>query len=258
MAAVSLAGSTGLVVSIPSSLFACDTSRQNYATEDKLTLENSKGSHILTILKQCPQIDRIHAFSRRDLPSHSKLTTIASQNPTDWPSTFPHNASALFSALGTTARIAGSFAAQRKIDYDLNLALAKSAKAAGVNTYVLISTSGASPTSKIPYARMKGELDEAVKAIGFEHVIILKPGLLVGSREDSRPGEFMGRSMATFLGKISGGMLKDAWAQDADVVARAAVRALLDVIEKKNNDGVTVLNQQDVIRLGRTEWKDFQ
>jgi len=105
---------------------------------------------------------------------------------------------------------------------------------------------------------MKGELDEAVKQIGFEHVIILKPGLLVGTREDSRPGEFMGRSMASFLGKISGGMLKDAWAQDADVVARATVRALLDVMEKSNSESVRVLNQQDVIRLGRMEWKDFR
>ncbi|KAH0286333.1 hypothetical protein M436DRAFT_76853 [Aureobasidium namibiae CBS 147.97] len=215
MTAISIAGSTGLV-----------------------------GSHILTLLKQCSQFDRIHAFSRRDLPAHAKLTTIGSQNSTDWPSTFPQNTSAFFSALGTTARIAGSFTAQRKIDYDLNLALAQSARAAGVQTYVLISTSG--------------ELDEAVKEIGFEHVIILKPGLLVGIREDSRPGEFMGRSMASFLGKISGGMLKDAWAQDADVVARAAVWALLDVTEKSNDESVRVLNQQDVIRLGRTEWKDFR
>ncbi|KAI4852292.1 hypothetical protein E4T44_01578 [Aureobasidium sp. EXF-8845] len=96
---------------------------------------------------------------------------------------------------------------------------------------------------------MKGELDEAVEQIGFEHVILLRPGLLVGTREDSRFGEFMGRSMATFSGKISGGLLKDPWAQDADVVARAAVSAY--------NEKVRVLNQQDVIRLGRSEWKEF-
>jgi uncharacterized protein YbjT (DUF2867 family) len=126
-----------------------------------------------------------------------------------------------------------------------------------VEIYVLISTSGASPTSRIPYAKMEGELDEAVQQIVFEYVIILRAGLLVGTREDSRFGEFMGRSMATFLGKISGGLLKDPWAQDADVVARAAVSALLDVMNKRNNEKVIVLNQQDVIRLGRTEWKEF-
>jgi uncharacterized protein YbjT (DUF2867 family) len=127
-----------------------------------------------------------------------------------------------------------------------------------VETYVLISTSGASPTFRNPCARMKGELDEAVQQIGFVHVIILKPGLLVGTREDSRPGEFMGRSVASFLGKISGGILKDSWAQDADVVARAAVSALLDVMEKRNNENVRILNQQDVIRLRRTEWMKFR
>jgi hypothetical protein len=51
--------------------------------------------------------------------------------------------------------------------------------------------------------------------------------------------------------------LKDAWAQDADVVARAAVSALLDVQNKRNTEKVRVLNQQDVIRLGRTQWKEF-
>ncbi|KAI4853759.1 NAD(P)-binding protein [Aureobasidium sp. EXF-8845] len=219
MAAVSIAGSTGLV-----------------------------GSHILTILKQCSQINRIHAFSRKDLPTHPKLVTINTQNPSDWLSAYPKDTSVFITALGTTARIAGSIAAQRKIDYDLNLSLAKSAKASGVETYVLISTSGASPTSRISYAKMKGELDEAVQQTGFEHVIVLKPGLLVGTREDSRPGEFMGRSMATFLGSLG---------QDADVVARAAVSALLDVMERRNTQKVRVLNQQDVIRLGRTEWKGF-
>jgi hypothetical protein len=43
-----------------------------------------------------------------------------------------------------------------------------------------------------PHAKMEGEHDE-------EHGIILKPGLLVGTREDRRPGKFMGRSMATFF-----------------------------------------------------------
>lgn len=68
-----------------------------------------------------------------------------------------------FSALGTTAYIAGGFERQRKIDYDLNIALARAARNAGARVYVLVSKSGASPQSMIPYSRMKGELDQAVK-----------------------------------------------------------------------------------------------
>ncbi|TIA20843.1 NAD(P)-binding protein [Aureobasidium pullulans] len=209
------------------------------------------GSHILTLLKASPRITNTHAFSRKPLPSSPNLTTIQSSNPSEWPSKYPQNTSVFFSALGTTARIAGSFAAQRKIDYDLNLALATAAKNAGAKIYILISTSGASPTSKIPYAKMKGELDEAVKKLGFEHVVILKPGLLVGEREDSRPGEYMARSFARALGWISGGVLKDSWAQDADVVARTAVAAAVEVVEGRNGEEVWVLNQREVLRMGR-------
>lgn len=90
---------------------------------------------------------------------------------------------------------------------------------------------------------MKGELDEAVKAIGFQRTIILKPGLLVGTREDSRPGEFAARKVAGWLGSWSEG-----WAQSAEVVARAAVKAALE-----EGEGVTVLSQKDIVRLGNAD-----
>lgn len=88
---------------------------------------------------------------------------------------------------------------------------------------------------------MKGELDEAVKKIGFKRTIILKPGLLVGSREDSRPGEFAARKVAGWLGSWSEG-----WAQHADVVARAAVRAA-----SEGGDGIRVLDQKQIVELGK-------
>lgn len=102
---------------------------------------------------------------------------------------------------------------------------------------------------------MKGELDEAAKAIGFKHTIILKPGLLVGARSDSRPGEFAARQIATFLGSVSGNRLKDSWAQDAEVVSRAAVSAALDASRGQSAPGIRILDQAEIVRLGRTQWK---
>lgn len=67
--------------------------------------------------------------------------------------------------------------------------LAKKAKEAGVKVYVLISSAGVSTNAMFPYSRMKAELDEAVKALDFEHTVLVKPGLIGGSREDSRPPE---------------------------------------------------------------------
>lgn len=200
-------------------------------------------------------ISSIRAFARDKLSADAKLEVISNVDSSAWPDQFPPDCSVFISALGTNARKAGGFTNQRKIDYDLNLALAKAAKAQGVRVYVLISTAGANVDSIIPYAKMRGELDEAIKAIGFDHAVILRPGLLVGTRSDSRPGEYAGRRMATFLGWISGNRLKDGWAQDADVVAKAALSAALEALEGKSTEKVRVLSQSDIIRLGRTEWR---
>lgn len=160
-----------------------------------------------------------------------------------------------FSALGTTRGAAGSFEAQRKIDYDLNLSLAEAASKSGVKVYVLVSTHGADAKGLVPYSRMKGELEDAVKKLGFEHTVILRPGLIVGHREESRPAEFVVRKIAGFAGAVTNG-LKDFWAQDAEVIARAAVAAGLKAFEgEKDVPKVWEVTQSDIVRMGRTEWK---
>ena len=47
---------------------------------------------------------------------------------------------------------------------------------------ILVSTAGASANSYFPYARMKGQLEEEVKRMGFERCVILRPGFLLGTR----------------------------------------------------------------------------
>jgi uncharacterized protein YbjT (DUF2867 family) len=162
-----------------------------------------------------------------------------------------------FSGLGTTKATAGGVEAQRKIDHDLNLELAKAAKTAGVDTYVLISSSGASATSSIPYSKMKGQLEDEVAKLGFKHVVIIRPGLITGDRQESRPAEQVVRSIAGFMSKIGGNRLTDFWAQDADVIARAGVNAAIQCIEgTRKEEGVWFLYQADIVRLGRTEWTE--
>jgi uncharacterized protein YbjT (DUF2867 family) len=207
-------------------------------------------------LTASPQVHHIHAFARKSLTLSEKIHPISSPDSKTWPSLYPTSStvpSVFISALGTTRGQAGSFAAQKEIDYDLNLALAKSAKAAGTKTYVLVSTASANASSMMGYLKMKGELEEAVKEIGFERTVIVRPGLLVGTREDSRPPEAGLRMLANFMGAVSGGMLKNFWAQDAEVVARATVSAALQA--EQRDEKVWVVGQSDVIRLGKTEWK---
>lgn len=164
---------------------------------------------------------------------------------------FEPKPSIFFSALGTTRAQAGSFDNQRKVDYDLNLALAKAAKDSGVQVYVLISSAGTSKTSLFPYGKMKGELEEAVKSLGFKHTVILRPGLLVGTRQDTRVAEGALRRLANGLGMISGGLLKDFWAQDVDVIGRAAVAAGSQVLSGQKTDAVWSVEQREILKLGK-------
>lgn len=98
----------------------------------------------------------------------------------------------LFSAFGTTLKKAGSKEAQYKIDHTYQLQIAAAAKKNGVNHYVLISSVGADPESSMFYSRMKGDLDRDIKELGFEKLAILKPSVLDGDRNESRPAEKIG------------------------------------------------------------------
>ncbi|QDS73796.1 hypothetical protein FKW77_005824 [Venturia effusa] len=213
------------------------------------------GSQILATVLAHPSFSSVSAFARRKLPAESpKLISLEAKDSETWPSLYPKGLSVFFSALGTTRAAAGSVEAQRKIDVDLNLALAKAAREAGADTYVLISSAGASSKSGMAYPKMKGDLEDAVKTIGFKHTVILRPGVLVGNREDSRPAEFALRKVAGFFGAISC-RLKDFWAQDSDVIARAAVHASLECLNGNKADGVWEISQAEIVKLGRTEWK---
>ncbi|KAK4549425.1 hypothetical protein LTR36_006422 [Oleoguttula mirabilis] len=217
-----------------------------------VTLVGSTGLVLSKVLSNLSDVSTIHAFSRKHLPSSPKVQSITSSDSASWPSQYPRGAGLFISALGTTRATAGSFDNQRKIDYDLNLELAKAAKAAGTKAYVLISTGAANSASYMGYLKMKGELEDAVKALDFDHTVIVRPGVLLGGRNELRAAEFVMQKVAGLAGTLSNA-LKDPWAQDADVVAKAAVKAGLDCLEGREKEKVRVLTQADIVRLGRTE-----
>lgn len=100
---------------------------------------------------------------------------------------------------------------------------------------------------------MKGELEDAVIALGFDKTAILRPGLIVGGREKPRVVEQPLHYVANFFGAVSGGRLKNFWAQDAEVIARAAVRAGTDDSVWEGKDGekrVWVMTQADIVAVG--------
>lgn len=100
------------------------------------------------------------------------------------------------------------------------------------------------------YLKMKGELDEEVQKLGFGWVVILRPGLLMGTREETRGLEGVFRGIAAGLKAVGGGAFTNFWAQPSDCVARAAIRAGEICAEGKRERGVWVLGQAEIVKLG--------
>lgn len=94
----------------------------------------------------------------------------------------------LFSCLGTTMKEAGSQEQQWKIDFEIPATFARIARQNRVNSVVLVSSSDASPKSRIFYSRMKGELETTITELDFGQYIIFRPGPLLREGSD-RAGE---------------------------------------------------------------------
>lgn len=107
----------------------------------------------------------------------------------------------VFCALGTTIKKAGTQEAFREVDYDYPLALGRLAKEQGAARFLIVTAIGANPASRIFYSRVKGEVEEALRALNLPALDLFRPSLLLGKREEFRLGE---RLAALFMPWLSG------------------------------------------------------
>lgn len=157
------------------------------------------GKPLTQQLLQHPNIDHVTVFVRKPLDfTHPKLTVevIDFNKPHTWQDKV--SGDVLFSCLGTTIKQAGSQKKQYQIDFTYQYQFAQAARQNGVAHYVLVSASMANPQSKSFYMRMKGELEQAVSALNFEHTSILRPPLLKRPNSD-RSGEVWAEKALEFL-----------------------------------------------------------
>lgn len=157
------------------------------------------GSQFLKYASKDESIAHITTLTRSKIKdADAKVEQIVEPDSSKWATQLP-STQIVFSGLGTTKAAAGSFENQYKVDHDLNLELAKAAKAKGASTYVLISSTGASSNSSFAYLRMKGDLENDIKDLAFEKTIILRPGPLLGERARDFDGK--GQGFINVLGK---------------------------------------------------------
>ena len=197
------------------------------------------GKDLVRLLLEDDSFESVSVFVRRPVGfEHPKLTAhiVDFEHPGAWNHLL--SGDVLFSCLGTTIKAAGSHGAQWKVDYTYQYEAADAARRNGVPTYVLVSSVGADPKSKVFYTRMKGELEEAVKKIGFPGCFILRPPSLI--RKDSdRFGEKAGVVMLKVFNAI--GLMRSWKPMPTEAVAAAMVR-----LAKSGRQGTETIVSQDI------------
>ena len=140
--------------------------------------------------------------------------------------------------LGTTIKKAGSRERFEAIDKGYPLRVAKLAKANGVKRVILVTSLGANANAVSHYLRIKGQLEEEIIALGFESVAILRPSLLLGERDERRPGEEAGKLANRLFNKLIPRRYRGI---DVDVVARRIIQ-----IGREEPSGVVTFESDEI------------
>ena len=168
------------------------------------------GKQLTQLLLADPYWQEVHVFVRRSSGiQHPRLKEhlINFDAQHEWAPLVKGNV--LFSALGSTLSAAGSKAAQYKVDHTYQYQFAQAAAANGVPRYVLVSAANSSLKSPFFYSRMKAELERDISALPFEHISVMRPGMLAGERTEKRMGEKLALSVTSLVHYIPGlGVLK--------------------------------------------------
>ncbi len=143
----------------------------------------------------------------------------------------------LLCCLGTTRKKAGSDEAFRRVDRDYPIRLLERLRGLpGRPVFGLVSSVGAERGAGL-YLKTKAEVEAAVRASGLPFVIV-RPSLLVGEREESRPGERLGLAVSVpffrALQIFATGELVARYAPiEGARVAAALIRGALDTREPR-------------------------
>jgi uncharacterized protein YbjT (DUF2867 family) len=129
----------------------------------------------------------------------------------------------VFCCLGTTIRQAGSEEAFARVDRDYPFAAAQLARGQGATQFLLVTSIGASPRSPFFYTRTKGEVEEALKGVGYESLSIFRPSQLSGARAEERPTEKLALAVLRVVSPLLAGPLRRYRATPAEAVAEAMV-----------------------------------
>lgn len=181
---------------------------------------------------------RIVGVARREvsLPPGARMEMLLAE-PSYWDQAIAaSNADVLVCALGTTiAKQDGNEEAFRAVDFDLVNFCARSAKEAGIDHMIVVSSVGADSGSSKFYLRTKGELEIELRKAGLRRLDILRPSLLLGEREESRPLE----KAAVMFGPLMNLFLHGSWRKYRAIDVRTIAETIFALSHERSGGRFT-------------------
>ena len=150
------------------------------------------GSYLLEFLLKDSDIHLINVVGRNSFHlQHDKINNIVIDfEDVHSISDSIEGSEVVFVSIGTTmSKVNGDKLKYKSIDFDIILNIANACKQKNIKQFLYVSSLGANSNSSSFYLRLKGEIDEAVTELNLTSTSIFRPSVLLGKRNESRPGE---------------------------------------------------------------------
>ncbi|MFO7657678.1 MAG: NAD(P)H-binding protein [Bacteroidales bacterium] len=185
------------------------------------------GSYLLGEMVEMDIFEKILVFSRKSLDIQNKKVENVVYNPENIDEIADMvRGNDLFCCLGTTIKKAGSQEAFKKVDLAMPSRIAEIAFHNKVKNFVVISSIGANAESTNFYLKVKGMMEHNILKFSFEHVIIVRPSLLLGQRNEFRFGESVARTIMPLVNPL----LRGKYLKYRPVHGRDVAKAMINLV----------------------------
>ncbi len=213
------------------------------------------GKQLLTLLLSSPVYTKVVVLARSPLAiRHEKLIEWIidfdniEQQLLQWPAIQQkhsldsnHKIDDIYCTLGTTIKKAGSKQAFYRVDHHYPLVLAKHFHRLGATVFAIVTAVAANKNSLIFYNKVKGLIEADLQTIGYQQLIIVRPSMLSGDRQEFRLGEqISSRLMSIFAVIIP---------KRYQIIAAAKVAEAMLSYAQSGKVGISVVESEKIHRF---------
>ena len=130
----------------------------------------------------------------------------------------------------------------KRVDLDLVIKICKKASQAGISNVLIISAVGANSSSLNYYLKIKGMMEDEVRAIGFNSIFFARPGHLLGPRDESRVDVFV--RLIEFFGNLFSPFYISILRKYKNIPAQVVAKDLLNSYESSKSTSEIIIHEQ--------------